>query len=79
MSGKKKDRRLTYNELIDRIMDICPTAEVHTDEDDQIVVDTGLKMGEDEDEPLELYDEESDEEEEDEDEYEDEDEEDDED
>ncbi len=44
----------SYNQLVDKIMAICPNAEFHTDEDGQVIIDTGYAMdGEDEDAPLE--------------------------
>lgn len=50
----KKKKIPSYNELIDKIMAICPNAEFNEDNDGQIVIETGFAMkNADEDEPLE--------------------------
>lgn len=50
----KKKKIPSYNELIDKIMAICPNAEFGEDSDGQITIETGYAMaGSDEDEPLE--------------------------
>jgi len=50
----KKKKIPSYNELIDKIMAICPNAEFSEDNDGQITIETGYAMkGGDEDEPLE--------------------------
>lgn len=49
----RKKKLPSYNELVDKIMAICPNAEFEEDNDGQIVVKTGFAMdGADEDEPL---------------------------
>lgn len=49
----KKKKIPSYNELIDKIMAICPNAEFGEDNDGQITIETGYAMdGTDEDEPL---------------------------
>ena len=49
----RKKKIPSYNELVDKILALCPNAEFGEDEDGQITVETGYVQGVDEDEPLE--------------------------
>lgn len=49
----RKKKIPSYNELVDKVMALCPNASFKEDEDGQVVIETGYAQPADEDEPLE--------------------------
>lgn len=52
-SAMPKKKVLSYNQLVDKILKLCPNAEFGEDAAGQITIETGFAMNGDEDEPLE--------------------------
>jgi hypothetical protein len=49
----RKKKIPSYNELVDKVMALCPNASFKEDDDGQVVIETGYAQPSDEDEPLE--------------------------